>query len=1143
MRAFLQKFRNSTSSKGSSNGYTSTSKELEKEKRFPPLPEWPPPALNNSVKEPAIAPSSVAPTIPISLETTSSTVKTPSSVPSTGRPFSNIDSELPPLPSFAEPLVDAGKLDDKTRKRNSNTNSVATITDQTRRQAGNSLDKEPVTNSVAGAPSQPPPPVTGASSFTAAPKLNGTAITSPPAGNTVEERRKANNSEPVPSKTVVTKLIGVHEGRGSTSTSHTVGTIKTAAAKVSASTRALMTSPTPGSAHHHPSGVPSHLNRQHPRHQPHGRYNAMGLPMADNVSIIRPGTSMSQVSQRSAALTTASWSEAAEEDLVTHLGQRERTRQEVLWEIVASEQRYVTELMVMRESIIVPLLHPFATNPLAAQSDEDYYNHESPVQSVEHLPIASRFLNPPASLRAPTPSAPGTPGTNITRGTPVIPTPDQESDSDHDDHDEATANAGKLLGQTKKKMSLASSAAAKANHPRSPYGTASRASGAKASAINPKLGRIVAQVSSRSHQSLPPPPRSITAPAGANSTTSLGRKSANDDREKEVRPSTTDPGHGRRRAHFAPSPPPGRVLKKTRRDSEEKPKLVSFPGAVPPHVLPEDLRICLEVIENGIIPGHLTLSEALRKRYDEQYPLVRSLADVFVGNAEILHQYATYVLHLERALEQVSNYLNMNNVMKRSRQPESADDTKLAKLLFHLEQEAAIRSETGIAISLSKPFQRLLKYPLLFQNLLFHTDPSTFEYESTLEMVSEVESIVRSIEDEKIQKEERDKTRDSLARIDGLEKDKVLAVFKPSRLLIEERPQPGSFADLASKAPPPSAMNTTRDKGVKQKTSFRRISDVLTSKEDRNGLGSKRDLWIVEFNDVELLCQRVGTTTLPLSANMNTRSNSNPDGQGKPKYASTNGRRASAQARPRNLYRFLKVESWKINEKPKPRELVSKEAIERWRTQQTGGHLAVSAEDEEEEEEAAADSDDSDRKSKMSFSYWGADKVTLTRPMARRGAPSTNASRTQLRNKLQAPSSFAGRDPAMESKFGTRLRSPEPSVDGSVVSAVRPSSRRTGPTASPHVTRRNITSTVDSKATAGSTASLISNRPGGPGAPTLATTTIGAPVKRIRNSSVTSGGSRIGNVKTLSAVPSEDSGVGMYRQIIAHDPSISSVKS
>ena len=41
-------------------------------------------------------------------------------------------------------------------------------------------------------------------------------------------------------------------------------------------------------------------------------------------------------------LAAASWSEGAEEDLVSNLGPRERTRQEVLWEIVASEERYVT---------------------------------------------------------------------------------------------------------------------------------------------------------------------------------------------------------------------------------------------------------------------------------------------------------------------------------------------------------------------------------------------------------------------------------------------------------------------------------------------------------------------------------------------------------------------------------------------------------------------------------------------------------------------------------------------------------------------------------------------------------------------------------------------------------------------------------
>lgn len=62
---------------------------------------------------------------------------------------------------------------------------------------------------------------------------------------------------------------------------------------------------------------------------------------------------------------------------------------------------------------------------------------------------------------------------------------------------------------------------------------------------------------------------------------------------------------------------------------------LSLPASVSPNVLPEDLRKCLEVIDKGILIGHLRLSEALQKRYDQQFPLVRSLADVFVANVSI----------------------------------------------------------------------------------------------------------------------------------------------------------------------------------------------------------------------------------------------------------------------------------------------------------------------------------------------------------------------------------------------------------------------------------------------------------------------------------------------------------------------------
>jgi hypothetical protein len=230
----------------------------------------------------------------------------------------------------------------------------------------------------------------------------------------------------------------------------------------------------------------------------------------------------------------------------------------------------------------------------------------------------------------------------------------------------------------------------------------------------------------------------------------------------------------------------------------------------------------------------------------------------------------------------------------------------VCKYLQKLEQTAADKGETGLAISLSKPFQRLLKYPLLFQNLLFHTDPSTFEYESTLQMVAEVETIVRSIEDEKIQKEDRDKTRDVFARIEGLDKVKQLAVPKPSRLLVEERQLVTTTQPNGAGSPPPKMSSPPpvfNAKAVKGKTSFKRLSDVLQSA----GIGGKKDLWLVVFNDVVLRCQRIGTTSLPLVAATNSRTTSLPELQGnnKTKYAST-GRR-STHTKPRNMYKFLKV--------------------------------------------------------------------------------------------------------------------------------------------------------------------------------------------------------------------------------------------
>jgi len=107
----------------------------------------------------------------------------------------------------------------------------------------------------------------------------------------------------------------------------------------------------------------------------------------------------------------------------------------------------------------------------------------------------------------------------------------------------------------------------------------------------------------------------------------------------------------------------------------------------------------------------------------------------------------------------------------------------------------------------------------------------------------------------------------------------------------------------------------TGAKNVRGKSSFKRLSDVLSS---NNGVGGKKDLWFVVFNDVVLQCQRTGTTSLPLVASTNSRVNSLPELQGKAKYATTG--RKNVSTKPRNLYKFIKIETWAIGDVLQPKE-------------------------------------------------------------------------------------------------------------------------------------------------------------------------------------------------------------------------------
>lgn len=1085
--------RSDTTTLNSSNSHSPNATPSTREKKelaqLPRLPDWPP---SNSRPGSQDRHSSYAPSLTppsqiqrsTSAGTTGTSTGTPSSTSSTKplpdlstRPLPPIEEPndadndsgvgLPvssPVPNPADPAIKASAL----KAANSSVSTTATSTDTHKKVAFLS----------------PPQTPSGLSSTQPLPEV----ITPANSGS----------SQYPPAKTSLSRFQAAHgkETRGSTSTA--TSTSRSDSAFKSTTTTTVSS-----------SSVVPYTTATTPTAAPSIRATSTRTAISPYPVSVRSTTPFSQMSNSSTRiLAVASWSEGAEDDLVSNLGPRERTRQEVLWEIVASEERYVGELQKMKETFIDQLLHPFASPPPASPGPYDYDEYSiapSRMETQDSMdalpPIAARFMSP-TGFRGEGPSAQAAETKSLATTTPNIDGESVDTDDEEAEHTHGQSNPAKI--------------SAKHSHPRSPYRTGSVATG--------RNGKVKESVPfpSRSHVSIPTGQRDRINQA-AISTHSLSKQSmAELDRDREG-------GRDRDRdrkdsSKTTPTTHTSRVLRKFRSSPPQAQQT-----AVPPHLLPEDLRICLEVIESGVLEGHMKLSEGLRKRYDEQYPLVRSLADVFVSNSHIFQGYATYVLHLERALEQVDNALSTASAAKKPKNQDSADWLKVCKSLQRVEELACDRGETNLAITLSKPFQRLLKYPLLFQNLLFHTDPSTFEYESTLQMVAEVETIVRSIEDEKIQKEDRDKTRDVFARIEGLDKVKQLATPKPSRLLIEEKPLAAVGRDASSStskgsSPPPAIAN----KNIKGKTSLRRLSDTFGS---GSGIGGKKDLWLVVFNDVVLKCRRTGTTSLPMVSSTNSRTNSLPDMQGKTKYA-TMGRR-NLHTKPRNLYKFIEIETWAMGGVMQPKEgVIAMEDVVRSKTEAHSSNQprVVPLPDDDDDDN---DSDDSDKKSKMSFSYWGADKITLQKPVLKPRQPVVGGTSRRI-----SPSgSSYGRESSANAKFGSRLVSSD-----QMTPAMRAATKRAPTVAS---TRTRVNPSDDShsvRATVTRPAWGTGTRPN-PG---------NNPPKRQRQTSQTSassarptlsptmnGNNNNSNGKLQpSPIASEDSGLNLYRQITAQDPTL-----
>lgn len=239
------------------------------------------------------------------------------------------------------------------------------------------------------------------------------------------------------------------------------------------------------------------------------------------------------------------------------------------------------------------------------------------------------------------------------------------------------------------------------------------------------------------------------------------------------------------------------------------------------------------------------------------------------------------MLHLGRAIEQVDSAMEYEKGGGR-RPPKKELDHRLVKIGPHLrrvEENAREMGEAGLVIALAKPFQRLLKYHLFFRILLFRTNLVASEYGGVLKMVTEIETIVGSIGDKRIQ-EEHCNMWDVLGRIDGLD-IKKLVVPEPSRILVEERRIPLEGAPILHPSHSQSGSS--------------------------NGTNGERDLWLVVFNDVVMRCQRSGTALLPRwGASWWT---TNPTFMTRATVKPVPTVRTQLRSKLRNLYKFLEARS------------------------------------------------------------------------------------------------------------------------------------------------------------------------------------------------------------------------------------------
>ncbi|CAG8589384.1 211_t:CDS:2 [Paraglomus brasilianum] len=241
--------------------------------------------------------------------------------------------------------------------------------------------------------------------------------------------------------------------------------------------------------------------------------------------------------------------------------------------------------------------------------------------------------------------------------------------------------------------------------------------------------------------------------------------------------------------------------------------------------LPENLNKIFNSISYFLFI-HEVISTCLRERQEQQEPLVRNISDILSAYAWVFRAYAPYLIHYEAALRELNDSIRKKD--------------KLGRRVKKQQKLGGCRN-LPLTTYLLKPFQRLLQYPLLIQNLLKCTNRDGPDYEDTVTLKKKLDGILKDVEEQKLAHENKQRLRELESRIHGLGEFK-LAV--DNRQLLGERPACQKSDSLMKKPSLKKSLTVASDNPKRQ--SVRNLYAL--------------NLYAIECNDIVLLAEKTGTT-------------------------------------------------------------------------------------------------------------------------------------------------------------------------------------------------------------------------------------------------------------------------------------------